>query len=106
MIHHGWRITFEAPAGTRILSSRGLGITFDGNLWWSRKLRKWVSFDDLRAAKSDGSSGAACRSFKSFLRHLRKHTDVLKGYEITFVNRFVGHDIFATYVGESHNRRA
>lgn len=78
-------ITFDAPAGTRVLRSRFFGITnFDG-LWWSYRQRKWV--EDLVGA---GSSHAPCGSYKAFLRHIRKHPELTSA---TLVSRFVGHDI-------------
>jgi hypothetical protein len=78
-------ITFEAPAGTRILRGRFLGITTFDNLWWCYSQRKWV--EDTRGS---GSSHAPCRSYKAFLRHIRKHPELTSA---TLVSRFEGHNI-------------
>jgi hypothetical protein len=78
-------ITFDAPAGTRILRSRFFGITnFDG-LWWSYDQRKWAEH-----VVGEGSTHAPCRSYKAFLRHIRKHPELTSAI---LVSRFVGHDI-------------
>jgi hypothetical protein len=78
-------ITFEAPAGLRILRSRFLGITnFDG-LWWSYDQREWV--EDLMGS---GCTIIPCGSYKAFLRHIRKHPELTRA---TLISRFEGHNV-------------
>jgi hypothetical protein len=92
----GKNITFEAPKGARVLRHWFMGITtfsIDGNpsLWWCRKTKKWVTGEFLT---DGGSSHVDCRSYRAFLRHLRKHPE-LKGYEVVLVSRFRDHNIVA-----------
>lgn len=83
-------ITFQAPMGQRILRRYILGITtFDG-LWWCHETKRWV--DDVRKAPGKASSHAPCKSYKAFLRHIRKHPE-LKGHEVILVSRFCDNDI-------------
>lgn len=80
-------ISFQAPLGQRILRRHILGITtFDG-LWWCYETKRWVE-----EPKGDASTHAPCKSYKAFLRHIRKHTE-LKGREVVLVSRFRGNDI-------------
>lgn len=83
-------ITFEAPRGQRLLRRYFMGITtFDG-LWWCFETKRWV--DDVRKASGSASSHAPCKSYRAFLRHIRKHPE-LKGREVILVSRFIGNDI-------------
>ena len=78
---------FDAPLGERILNSRFIGITnFDG-LWWDYELKKWVP---EIVGKEGGSTHAPCRSYKAFLRHIRKHPELKKAI---LVSRFEGYCI-------------
>lgn len=80
-------ITFQAPARQRILRRYILGITtFDG-LWWCHETKRWVE-----EPKGDASTHALCKSYKAFLRHIRKHPE-LKGHEVILVSRFRDNDI-------------
>jgi hypothetical protein len=81
------KITFQAPVRQRILRRYILGITtFDG-LWWCYETKRWVE-----EPKSDASTHAPCKSYKAFLRHIRKHPE-LKGHEVILVSRFRDNDI-------------
>ena len=83
-------IEFQAPLGSRFLRRYIMGITtFDG-LWWCHETKRWV--DDVRKAPGVASTHAPCRSYKAFLRHLRKHPE-LKGHEVILVSRLVDNDI-------------
>lgn len=91
-----WHITFEAPVGTRILRGPFFGITTFGgeqSLWWDGK--RWST-----EPKGPCWTHANCGSYKAFLRHLKKHSKELHGYEVVLVSRFVGHDITAKEVKE------
>lgn len=105
-------IIFEAPKGTRILRGRrnfcGIHIQWkEGEpLWWDRESRRWMTHEQWKRSwltneqgKGRSSAGctshAPCRSYKAFLRHLRRHADVLRGHEVTLVSRFLGHSVIA-----------
>jgi hypothetical protein len=89
-------IEFEAPRGSRILRSRFSGITtFHSDptapfLWWDGK--QWV---DQPVSGSSNFSG--CNSYKAFLRHLKKHQEKLKTYEVVLVSRYIGYNVTATF---------
>lgn len=82
-------IEFEAPAGTRILRSRFVWVTTFDDLWWSDRERRWVK--DLEGSSS--ATAVPCRSYKAFLRHIRKHPELESA---TLCSRFQGHDIHYT----------
>ncbi len=91
------KITFEAEHGCRILRNRWMGITTyrkddQPSLWWCYRTKKWVTSNEKMP--DGGTSHAPCKSYKAFLRHLRKHPE-LKGYEVTFVSRYIGYNITA-----------
>ena len=89
---------FEAPVGLRILRSRFMGITAwktnedQPSLWWSSSERKWLPHG---AVTTPASTHAPCGSYKAFLRHLKKHQDQLKGYEVMLVSRYIGFNVTA-----------
>ena len=90
-------ITFEAPLGQRIHRHWFMGITVFRNdeqpsLWWCNATRKWVTANT--PMPQGGSTHADCKSYKSFLRHLRKHPE-LKDYEVYLVSRFRDNNIIA-----------
>jgi hypothetical protein len=90
-------ITFEAPLRQRILRNQFMGITVFRNddqpsLWWCHATRKWVTI--TTPMPLGGSTHADCKSYKAFLRHLRKHPE-LKGYEVYLVSRFHDNNIIA-----------
>jgi hypothetical protein len=90
-------ITFEARRGQRILRRWFMGITIFSNddqpsLWWCNATRKWVPI--TTPMPLGGSTHAKCKSYRAFLRHLRKHPE-LKGYEVILVSRFHDHNIIA-----------
>lgn len=93
-----WKITFEAPIGTRILR-RSMYVTVFGDIWWSYKLKRWVSDEYRRSNRGHYSTHARCRSYKAFLRHLRRHEAILKDHEVILENRFKGHQITAKFEG-------
>lgn len=88
------KITFSADPGNRVLK-RFYGITVYGDLWWNSDLKKWTSGDIV--SHGSFSSHAPCRSYKAFLRHLRKHREDLMGFRIKLESWFVGQDILAEY---------
>lgn len=96
------RVEFEAPVGLRILRSRFSGITtYTLNpeapyLWWDFDNKRWVD-----RAVPGSSSHAPCRSYKAFLRHIKKHHEMLKGYEVVLFSRYVGYNISAFPEGET-----
>lgn len=97
-------IEFEAPRGSRMLGYGFLGITVDwadGALWWDRNQREWMTDDVMRVRRRGGSSTAPCRSYKAFLRHLRKHSGALQGRKVHLVSRWVGYDVTATPTTET-----
>jgi hypothetical protein len=67
-------------------------ITTSDGLWWCVKTKCWV--DDVRKASGPASSHAPCKSYRAFLRHIRKHPE-LKGREVILVSRFIDYDIIA-----------
>lgn len=76
-----WKIEFDAQPGRRV-KSRFLGITsFDARVYWSSPLKRWVTVEEARkigdAAYPIGSH-APCRSYRAFLRHLRKHKELIE----------------------------
>ena len=83
-------IEFEAPAGTRILGRQFLGIQTKDDLLWCYEQRKWVGYGEL---KGRGTNTAPCRSYKAFLRHIRKHPNLTQA---TLYSRYVGHAIHYT----------
>lgn len=84
------KITFQAPLGQRYLRRWIIGITsFDG-IWWCYETKRWIA--DLKDAPGDASTHAPCKSYKAFLRHIRKHPE-LKGHEIILVSRIRDNDI-------------
>lgn len=91
------KIEFEAPLGERILRRRSIGITTfptdseQPGLWWSYEKRQWTE----EPIGGGYSTHCDCSSYKAFLRHLKKHKEQLKGYEVILVSRYVGHDITA-----------
>jgi hypothetical protein len=90
-------ITFEAPKGQRILRRWFMGITVFRNddqpsLWWCFQTKKWVTANTMTPAGA--STHSDCKSYRAFLRHLRKHPE-LKGYEVILVSRFRCHNIIA-----------
>ena len=92
-----WVYEFEAPVGTRILSSRFIGITtFHLEYWWSYQHKKWMPLGQ------HGDEGATstfhCNSFKAFKRHLKYHHELIYAREVVLVSRFIGHNITARYV--------
>ena len=89
-----WHFEFDAPIGTRILSSRFFGITQFANadLWWSHSYKKWLT---LKQCNGNCGSTRHTRSFKAFKRHLRKHPELQACGEVVLVSRFVGHNIRA-----------
>ena len=90
------QITFEAPLGQRLLNTYIDSITSRRKtdeqpfLWWCYKTRQWV--DDVKKLPQGGSTNVRCRSYKAFLRHLKKHPE-LKGYQVILMNRYIGYNI-------------
>jgi hypothetical protein len=90
-------ITFEAPKGQRILRRWFMGITVFRNddqpsLWWCFQTKKWVTANMMTPAGV--STHSDCKSYRAFLRHLRKHPE-LKGYEVILVSRYRDNNIIA-----------
>lgn len=80
-------IKFQAPLGQRYLRRWIIGITtFDG-LWWCYETKRWV-----KEPKVSASTHFDCKSYKAFLRHIRKHPE-LKGHEVILVSRLHDNDI-------------
>jgi hypothetical protein len=105
-LHEGeWRFYFEAPKGTRILSSRFIGITsFALNRWWSYEHKKWCPM--FECGNQGASSTVHCNSFKAFKRHLRRHPELQTGETVTLASRFIGHDIHARWWPKLRGRAA
>lgn len=95
-----WLFYFDAPKGTRILSSRFIGITLHSlSHWWSYEHKKWLPMAECGV--KGASSTAPCRSFKAFKRHLRRHPELqIGGAIITLASRFGGYDIHARWSTE------
>ena len=104
----GWKIEFDAPPGRRV-KSRFLGITsFDSRVYWSFPLKRWVTFEEagkIGDAAYPIGSHAPCRSYRAFLRHLRKHKELVEHgvFALALGSRWapdedgVGTDITATW---------
>lgn len=94
-----WKFDFDAPAGSRILRSRFIGIIHFANndLWWADKQKKWLNPAEMDDDEYYGNT-APCDSFKAFKRHLRKHPELRKLDEVVLVSRFKGYDIRARWV--------
>ena len=90
---------FEAGTRKRHLNSRFVGITTftldkdQLHLWWCYKTRKWTT--SIVGATEGASTHAPCRSYKAFVRHLKKHVAELEGYDVILVSRFDGYDVSA-----------
>lgn len=94
-----WEYTFDAPINERIMNSRFHGITIidSSNLWWVDDLKVWMEHDDIPKNYNYGTHWDKCKSFKAFKRHLRKHENILKGYEIVLCSRYIGCNIRAKW---------
>jgi hypothetical protein len=100
-----WMFCFEAPKGTRILSSRFIGVTtFELNLWWSFEHKKWCPM--FECGKQGASSTVHCHSFKAFKRHLRRHPELQTEDTVYLCSRFMGHDIHARWWPKLRGRAA
>ena len=102
----GHTIDFEAPNGTRLKTYGYHGITVippsaGKDLWWHYESREWVSHAEMRARRQGGSSHAPCRSYKAFLRHMRRHATALAGYKVVLCSRYIGHDVIAAPIQET-----
>ena len=94
-----WMFHFEAPKGTRILSSRFHGIsTFDLGLWWSYEYEKWLPLHEC--GTKGATSTVPCRSFKAFKGHLRRHPELEAAGRVFLGSRFKGYDIVACWSQE------
>lgn len=94
-----WHFEFEAPVGTRILSSRFMGIThYEENLWWSYDYKKWTTLEECMKSKDGASNTVPCRSFKAFKKHLKNHPELKVVDEVILVSRFIGHCIKAKWI--------
>lgn len=94
----GWHVTFDAAVNERILRYGFLGITTFGSdapLWWSSARKTW-GHEHKAEPGVYISSHSPCRSFKAFVRHLRKHPELMAAREVVLVSRWVGHSIVAT----------
>ena len=92
-----WVYEFEAPVGTRILSSRFIGITtLHLEYWWSYQHKKWLPI--AQQGDEGASSTVHCNSFKAFKRHLKHHHELIYAEKVILVSRFIGHNITARYV--------
>lgn len=80
-------IKFQAPLGKRILRHGFMGITNFDRLWWCYETKRWVE-----EPNGNASTHAPCKSYKAFLRHIRKHPE-LKGHEVILVSRFRDYSI-------------
>lgn len=96
-------LKFEAPKRERV-HRYGNSITVINTehryLWWSHEERRWVTEEERKASyetsKVDLSHSSHCgrvRTLKAFKRHLRKHAEELRGAEVLWVNRYVGHNV-------------
>jgi hypothetical protein len=94
-----WMFHFEAPKGTRILSSRFHGIsTFSLELWWSFEYEKWLPLHEC--GKKGATSTDPCRSFKAFKSNLRRHPELAAAGRVFLGSRFKGYDIVACWSQE------
>lgn len=103
---------FEAPVKTRVLGRLGIGIDVrhpDTFMTWCYARHRWFTDAETytdpsprdgtpnsyigREFTKGGGSHAPCRSFKAFKSHLRRHHEKLKGCEVTFCHRFLGHNV-------------
>jgi len=92
-----WQFYFDAPKGTRILSSRFIGITqFSMDLWWSYEHEKWLPMAE-RGVKG-ACTTVPCRSFKAFKSHLRRHPELIYAGEVILVSKFIGYNVTARHV--------
>lgn len=94
-------IKFEAPRGQRILRNHFFGITcFPRSesdrwvpfLWWDEANRQWTN-----DAVPGSSSHAHCKSYKAFLKHIKKHKNSFKGFDVVLCSHYVGYDIIAEF---------
>jgi len=86
---------FEAPKGGRMFRY-GTGITRHGgsDRWWSYAKKQWLSLAECQATKAMFSSHMpCCRTFRAFKSHIRRHRHELKGCEVIFCSRYLGHNI-------------
>lgn len=96
----GWKFTFEAENGNRIMKRFRSVTTFRKTddqefLWWSYKDRVFRTWDGPVLDASSNHSEPV-RSFKAFKRFLRKHPE-LKGYEVVLCHRYIGYNVTAEW---------
>lgn len=103
MIYHGWKISFEAASNERVLRRYFCGVTIESPInepyvYWCYDSRKWTS--DLTSSTWYSTHCNEPKTFKSFLRHLRKHPELklFNGAKVTFVSRIEGNNIIAEYI--------
>ena len=82
-------VTFQAPLGQRYLRRWFFGITNFEGLWWCYETRRWIDYEKITGS---ASSCVPCKSYKAFLRHIRKHPE-LKGHEVILASRIPGNNI-------------
>ena len=101
---------YEKHKGMRFKSSGFFGVTNMGinSYWWSEKLKKWLTWDELDAIprKQIGtiSSHAPCRSVKAFQRMMKKQNLYKKGFMLC--HRYVGYAVVLKGDGEMFQQNA
>ena len=83
---------FEAAKGER-LHRYFLWVQASQDLWWSHKLKRWVTQDEAIKAGGNYSNSADCKTLKAFKRMLRKNPEIV-GSAI-LVNKYEGFNVFA-----------
>lgn len=87
-----WVFEWEAPKGDRINRYFIWIKTWGENCWIKGYPGNWNN-----SAEGGSSDCHVCNTFKSFVRHLRKHPE-LRGQEVILVNRYIGYNVTAKWV--------
>lgn len=116
-----WILEFEQPAGQRVLGHGFIGIecgwgdpdvTCDEVMWWDMDNRRWIRSAEFPWGRGNSARDftsttmAPCRSYKAFLRHLRRHAGKVRGRDVRLVSRYMGCDIVARPAQAMEARRA
>lgn len=92
----GWVFEFEAPVGERLMKRFHSVTTFDplASIWWCRSEDLWVRHGEHHG-RSISSHSRRVHSFKSFLRHLKRHPILSEADKVILDSQFLGYSVCA-----------
>ena len=104
----GWELLWDQPPKNRLHKQFNSICTWhdakmlpDGgvyslpNLWWHIGQRKWM--EHIPEHHQGMSTSVECKSLRAFIRHLHKHDQQLRGYEVILSNRHRYYDVMAKF---------